>query len=127
MNREGTLYERIGGEQAVAALVDNLYRRVLADPDLQSFFKGHSLERILSMQQELFCEALGGPLRYSGKPISAVHHPLDIKMAHFQRFVGHVMAALEATGLNAEERSQALAALAVEADDVVGGRSNVAG
>lgn len=127
MNREGTLYERIGGEQAVEALVEDLYRRILADPDLKAFFEGHSLERIRGMQQELFCEALGGPLKYSGKPIAAVHHALGIKMVHFQRFVGHVMAALEAAGLNVEERSQALAALAVEADDVVGGRSNVAG
>ena len=126
MNSETTLYDKIGGEAAVAALVDDLYRRILADPDLKRFFEHHALERILSMQRELFCQALGGPLKYSGKPLSTVHYGQGIRMPHFQKFVGHVMAALEKTGLNAQEQSEALAALAVDADDIVGG-SNLTG
>lgn len=124
---ETSLYERIGGEAAVTALIEDVYGRILADSKLRRFFENHSMERILSMQRELFCEALGGPLKYTGKPLSAVHHGQGIRMVHFQRFVGHVMDALEKAGLNAEERAQALAALAVEADDIVDGRSNEGG
>lgn len=124
---ETTLYERIGGEPAVAAMVEDLYRRILADPELKGYFEGHSLARIQSMQRELFCEALGGPLKYTGKSISMVHHPLGIRMPHFQLFVGYAMQALEKAGLNPDECSQALAALAVESDDIVSGRGSVAG
>lgn len=127
MNCETTLFERIGGEPAVAAMVDDLYRRILADPELQPFFQNQPLERIRNMQRELFCEALGGPLKYSGKPLSAVHHRLGIEMRHFQRFIGYVMESLAQSGLDADEQSRALAALAVESDDIIGGRGHVSG
>jgi len=123
---ESTLYERIGGEPAVEALVDDLYERVLADPELKPFFENHAVERIRSMQRELFCEALGGPLRYTGAPLSKVHHGKGIQMKHFQRFMSLVMEALEGAGLDESERSEVLAALAVEADDIIG-ESNVDG
>jgi hemoglobin len=38
-NNHPTLFERIGGEQKIAEVVDDFYDRVLADPELKPFFR----------------------------------------------------------------------------------------
>jgi hemoglobin len=90
-----TLYERIGGEQAVDSLVDVFYDRVLADEQLRPFFAGVSMDSLRSMQREFFCAALDGPAHYTGRPLSEAHHGRGIETRHLRRFLDHLLDTLE--------------------------------
>ncbi len=62
-----TLYERIGGEDAVNAAVDIFYRKVLADDRISSYFEDVDMDRQAAKQKAFLTFALGGPNQYSGR------------------------------------------------------------
>lgn len=90
-----SLYERIGGEEAVTRLVNEFYDRVLDDPELEPFFRFTPMEKLRSMQREFFAAALDGPLQYSGQPLDYVHHGRGISSRHLTRFMGHLLATIK--------------------------------
>jgi len=102
---EETLYDRIGGFEAVRDLVDAFYARVREDESLAPFFKHTSMEKLLKMQTEFFAAALGGPIDYSGMELSHVHHGRGIERAHFQRFVEILLETLEVKGVSDRDAS----------------------
>ena len=64
-----SLYERLGGYDAIAAVTDDLLARLLNDPQLGVFWKGHSensLRRDRQLVVNYMCEAAGGPVFYTG-------------------------------------------------------------
>ena len=73
-DKQKTLFERVGGHQAIAQFIDQFYDRVVADPELKPFFKNASMQKIRRMQREFFSAALDGPITYTGKPLGYVHH-----------------------------------------------------
>lgn len=91
-----TLYERIGGSEAISEMVDSFYGRVLSDSNLRPFFDGVGVERLKAMQAQFFCAALDGPIEYSGGELSQIHRGMGIKRSHITRFVGHLIDVLEA-------------------------------
>ena len=66
------LYDEIGGEATVRAVLDAFYRRVLADPALGPFFLGADIERLKHVQRRYFEAALGGGT-YGGRSLAAAH------------------------------------------------------
>ena len=101
-----TLYEKIGGENAVLRLVDSFYDRVLADENLSEFFKNTPMQRLKQMQKEFFTIALGGPETYSGLSLSHAHQGKGIYAKHFKAFVDHLLATLSEFNLSEDERYQ---------------------
>ena len=105
-----TPYERLGGEQAVAALLEELYVRALADPLFTPFFEKIDLARLKSHQFAFISQALGGPHRHSGATLVQAHAGMRIEQRHFDAFVEHLRGALERIGagkdLSAEILSQ---------------------
>ena len=62
-----TLYERLGGYHAIAGLIEDLYRRMLEDPQIGNFWKGHSTDsrvRELRSFVDFVCQATGAPAIY---------------------------------------------------------------
>lgn len=90
-----SLYDRIGGEEAVESLVEDFYDRVLADEELRPFFDGVSMDTLRAMQREFFAAALDGPAHYTGRPLSEAHHGRGIEPRHLQRFLAHLLDTLE--------------------------------
>jgi hemoglobin len=121
-----SLYDRIGGEQGVASLIDQFYLRVFDDPELAPFFAHAPVDHLKTMQRELFTQALGGPFVYSGRPIREVHHGRGITLDHFQRFTEHLLKTLEGFQLTNAEIKQIISRLNVDADKIVG-QSNSGG
>ena len=103
---ERSLYEKLGGEQAVIKLVDSFYARVLNDELLAEFFKDTPMQQLKNMQKELFTIALGGPGEYSGLNMSRAHQGRGIYARHFKAFVQHLLDTLGEHGLSEEERYQ---------------------
>jgi len=90
-----THYERLGGEAAVAVLLDGLYTRGLADPLLSPFFENLDLARLKAHQFAFISQALGGPHQYSLSSLVQVHAKLPIEQRHYDGFVDHLRTTLE--------------------------------
>jgi hemoglobin len=116
-----TLYDTIGGEPALTAVVDDFYVRVLNDPELAGFFAGISMNRLKGRQVEFFAEALGGPVSYSGASMHDAHVGRGIGQRHFDLVAGHLVSSLAAAGVGEGEIKQIVAAIAPLAEDIVSG------
>jgi len=71
-----TLYEQLGGDQAVDAAVDIFYRKVLADDRVNGFFDDTDMERQAAKQKAFLTVAFGGPNHYSGRDMREGHRKL---------------------------------------------------
>jgi hemoglobin len=119
---ETNLYEQIGGAEGISRLIDAFYSRVLADPGLKRFFAGVEMAKLRRMQVELFSAALGGPQRYSGRPMIQAHRHLKIGLQDYQRFIRHLFDTLDDAGfgLSEQERYEVVGRLNVLTSDVIG-------
>jgi len=115
-----TLYERIGGRDAIAELVADFYERVLADQELAPFFTSASIERLRSMQLEFFTTATGGPQTYSGLSIRDAHAGRAIGSRQLTHFVDHLVATLKERGLERDDVDEIVRRIGLAADDVIG-------
>ena len=120
MSESEGIYERIGGEEGVSRLVNAFYAKIVADPELTPFFENTSIEKLKGIQREFITQALGGPLKYSGRPLSEVHHGRGIRMKHFQKWVDHFLDTLKGLNLESAEIDEMIARVVVDADAIVG-------
>lgn len=114
-----TIYDRIGGHEAIEVVVEDFYVRVLADNQLSGFFTGTNMSRLKGKQVEFFAAALGGPEPYTGAPMKQVHQGRGITMHHFGLVAGHLADALAAAGVPSETVSDILGAIAPLAPQIV--------
>jgi truncated hemoglobin YjbI len=70
---QSSIYGMIGGEAALAPVVDDFCDRVLADPELCGFFAGANMTRLKGRQTEFLAAALGGALPYAGPSLRDAH------------------------------------------------------
>lgn len=126
MSQPTQLFEQLGGVEAIAEIVNDMYRRILADPKLAPFFEKTPLERLRHMQYEFLVSAFDGPVTYSGSELTAVHKGRGIRAQHFYRFCGHFADAMEARGIDPLLIDRALGRLALYRDRITGD-SNVDG
>jgi hemoglobin len=114
-----SLYERLGQEHGIRAAVDDFYERVLADPELVSYFDGVDMRRLRGHQTALLVQVTGGPAGYAGRDLAAAHDHLGITPQDFDRVVGHLVATLTDLGVQEEDIAAVGAALTAHRDDVV--------
>jgi hemoglobin len=113
-----SIYEEIGGHQALETVVDGFYRRVLADNELSGFFSGTNMNRLQGKQVEFFAAALGGPEPYTGAPMKQVHQGRGIMMHHFGLVAGHLKDSLAAAGVPEGTTNEILNAIAPLSADI---------
>ena len=104
----------------IADVVDDLYDRVLADTELKPFFANTSMDKLRCMQREFFSAALDGPITYTGKPLSHVHHGMDITKHHFTLFVNHLLDTLRYYGISDQDVSDIISRINTYADEITG-------
>ncbi len=93
-----TIYERLGREPAVHALIEGLYVRAEADPLLAPFLEKIDKERLKAHQFAFISQAVGGPHVYTGRSLALAHAGLRIEAHHFDAFVGHLESTLGEIG-----------------------------
>ena len=89
-----SIYEQIGGREAVAAAVDVFYARVSRDATLAGYFARTDMRRQKMHMRAFLAVALGGPEIYRGRDMAAAHAGLGITDAVFDRVVDHLVATL---------------------------------
>ena len=113
-----SLYERLGGDEAIEEVLYDFYRRVFADPELSPFFEDIDPERLRTMQHEFFAAALDGPIGYSGRSLTEVHAGLGIKPHHLSRFLDHLLEALTDRGIDEHDRYEIYSRINIYADEI---------
>lgn len=121
---DSSIYERVGGHDALEAVVEELYARVLADETLRPFFLGTNMTRMKGRQVEFFSAALGGPDLYVGVSMKHIHRGRGITRGHFDLVAGHLTDALTATGVPADLRDQIITVVSSLADDIAPPRTS---
>lgn len=100
--KQGSVYEQIGGEPAMAAAVDLFYRKVLSDERISHFFEDVDMERQAAKQKAFLTMVCGGPSAYSGKDMRKGHAHLvrqGLNDTHFDAVVEHLSATLTELGV----------------------------
>src|SRR5690349_5904792 len=106
-----TLYKRLGGYDAIAAVSDDLLVRLQADPQLARFWLHRGQDSLLREKQALInflCASAGGSLYYSGRDMKVSHRGLGINESDWQAFLGHLDATLDHFEVPAAERAEVL-------------------
>ena len=78
-------YERIGGEPALRAIIDDFVDRMFDDVMIGFFFRDASRERIKEMEFQHAAEHLGADIEYGGRPLRAAHAKHRIMGGQFER------------------------------------------
>ena len=68
-----TLYERLGGADAINAVVDGMYVKIFADEDLIDFFRKTDKQHQIDAQKHFLTYATGGCTEYTGKSMKDAH------------------------------------------------------
>lgn len=97
-----SLYERLGGENAVNAAVDIFYRKMLSDDRVSGFFDDTDMDRQAAKQKAFLTMAFGGPHKYAGKDMRSAHkHLVDrgLNDTHVDAVIAHLGETLKELGV----------------------------
>ncbi len=78
-------FECLGGEAALRAIVDDFVARVFDDLMIGFFFRHSDQRRIAEFEYQHAAEHLGGPVHYTGRPLTEAHAKHPIRGGHFDR------------------------------------------
>jgi hemoglobin len=117
-----SLYKRLGGYDAIAAVTDDFIGRLATDASLGKFFAGHSTDskqRIRQHVVDFLCVATGGPCVYQGRDMKTSHAGLAISKDDWTRGVQHLVATLDKFKVPQKEKDDLLAAASGLEKDIV--------
>jgi len=104
---EKTLYERLGGYDAISAVVKDLLPRLMSDSQLGRFWENRGEDGINREEQlliDFLCSSAGGPLLYTGRDNKTSHKGMGISESDWEKFIAHLNATLEKFELPQQER-----------------------
>jgi hemoglobin len=119
-----SLYQRMGGYDAIAAVIDDLFAILHDDPAFARFFGGRSEDSAIRSRQLLvdqMCALSGGPCHYIGRDMQTSHSGLGITDAEWEANMEAADAALAKNGVGDAERAEFLALFERYRDDIVEG------
>ena len=117
-----SLYKRLGGYDALAAVTDDFIVRLATDKQLGRFFVGasdNSKIRIRQLVLDQLCEATGGPCKYIGRDMKTAHKGLGITEDDWNISVKHLVATLDKFKVPQKEKDEVLGALSGLKADIV--------
>ena len=108
-NGAKTLYERLGGYDAISAVADDLLPRLQGDPQLGRFWAHRGTDGVKREKQllvDFLCVSAGGPVYYRGRDMALCHRGMRISESDWSVFLGHAGATLAKFRVpEAEQRS----------------------
>lgn len=95
MQQQESLYNRLGGEAAIRAVVDGMYVKIFNDEELKDFFRKTDKDKQKDAQFKFLTTAFGGPQIYEGKDMKAAHQGRGITDKEFDIVVNHVVTTMQ--------------------------------
>ena len=92
-----TLYERLGGYDAITAVANDLLPRLQGDSQLGRFWAHRGEDGVKREKQlliDFLCECAGGPMYYRGRNMALCHRGMRISESDWNAFLGHAGATL---------------------------------
>jgi hemoglobin len=112
-NRAGrSLYDRLGGKPAIAAVTGELIDRIAADARIKYRFLNTDLGKLKALLVDFVCAATGGPCKYTGQDMETSHAGMELVDDEFTALVEDLAGALDKFKVPAREKSELLGALA---------------
>jgi hemoglobin len=125
--QEKSLYDRLGGLDAIKAVVGEFARRVLADDRVNKKFAKSDAPRLVLHLEELVCNATGGPCEYTGLGMKESHKNMKVTDGEFKALVEDLVGALDKFNVPEKEKNDLLAILGPLHDQIVEVKSDATG
>jgi hemoglobin len=116
---EKPLYDRLGGKDAITAVVNDFVATVVADARVNAFFKNADGAHLTEMLIEQICSATGGPCEYKGKDMKTAHTGMGVKEADFNAVVEDLVKSLDKFKVGEKEKTELLTVLGGLKPDIV--------
>ncbi len=120
--QDKSLYQRLGGYDAIAVVTDDFLGRLVGDAQFARFFAGHSTDSKMRIRQhivEQLCAAAGGPCVYRGRDMKTAHAGLGITESQWDLSVRLLVASLDKFKVPEREKSDLLGAIGPLKSDIV--------
>jgi hemoglobin len=107
-----SLYERLGGYDAITAVANDLLPRLQADPSLGRFWAHRGEDGVKREKQlliDFLCASAGGPVYYRGRDMALCHRGMRISESDWNAFLGHAAATLGKFQVPARESDEIVA------------------
>lgn len=114
-----TLYDRLGGKDAITSVVDSFVAIVGKDARINKKFARSDGARVKSMLVDQVCSATGGPCTYSGRSMKDAHRNMGVTEGEFDALVEDLVASLNAHNVPKAEQDELLSALGTMKADIV--------
>jgi len=114
-----TLFDKYGGFDTFSKVVKNFYQKVLDSDQVEHYFHGISMDRLITHQTNFISKVLGGPDRYEGLDMKTAHAKLNITVPDFNEVAELLEESLEEAGVEAEDIEVILSAVANLQDQIV--------
>jgi truncated hemoglobin YjbI len=106
-----SLYERLGGEQGVRKIVNDVLDKNLNNPFIGHYFKKIDMSKLKQLVFEFFSMGIGGPHQYTGRDMITAHTGLNINEEDFQIANNDTIQALKENGIGEKEIHEVIAIL----------------
>jgi len=122
---EESLYERLGGLEAIALVVDDFMAEfssdplILENPAVRERKTGEHVPYVTYQVTTLVCEATGGPCQYTGKEMGPAHEGLNVSPEEWDRMAEIFSATLNRHGVPEQEQNELFEILGPARDDIV--------
>ena len=117
-----SLYERLGGYDAIAAVAAALMVRIKNDDKLHRFYDHRGADGIAREEQllvDFLCASTGGPMVYTGRDMKAVHIGMRLDEEDWRRAMAHLSATLDAFEVPEHEKGEVMSFHEVLKPDIV--------
>ena len=120
MMDEMSVYDRLGGQDAIVAVVGEFAGRLAADDRINQRFAGTDLDSLKRLLVEQVCAATGGPCTYTGRNMRDTHSGMFISDDEFTWTAEHLIGALDKFNVPQKEKDELVGAIAGMKGDIVG-------
>jgi hemoglobin len=116
---QSSLYERLGGKDAIVAVIDAFVGRAASDGRINPKFARTDVPRLKAMLVDQVCEASGGPCAYGGRGMRETHTGMRVTAGEFDALVEDLVATLDTFTVPKAEQGELLGLLAPMRADIV--------
>jgi hemoglobin len=118
--QQKSLYDRLGGQGAVVAVVDDFVANVAADNLINKFFAKTDIPRFKKLLADQICAGTGGPCTYTGRDMKSAHAGMGITDAQFNALVEDLVKTLDKFKVPEKEKGELLGILGPMKPSIVG-------
>ena len=120
MTPQKSVYDRLGGQPAITAVVDDFVGNVAADNRIDGFFARTDIPRLKKNLVDQICQGTGGPCMYTGRDMRTAHKGMNITDAQFNALVEDLVKSLDKFKVPEKEKGELLGILGPMRSQIVG-------